>query len=162
MSEFLDPRDGRLNAYCELYGRRVVRRLGFGKDGTVWATIAATAVKIFDRTDLYLQEKRVYQHLALQQASSAAGSSIPTLIAFDDTLGVIEMSIVTPPFVLDFASARLGQPEEFPTEVMEEWLARKQEEFGANWNRAGAALRALERLGVYMTDVHPGNIRFPE
>lgn len=162
MTEFLDPRDGRLDAYGELYGRRAIRRLGFGKDGTVWATNAATAIKVFDRPGFYLQEKRVYQHLAFQRVSSAAGSSIPTLIGFDDTLGVIEMSIVTPPFVLDFASARLDQPIEFPPEVMEEWLARKHEEFGANWSRACAVLRALEKLGIHMTDVHPGNIRFPE
>lgn len=162
MTEFLDPRDGRLDAYCELYGRRLGRRLGFGKDGTVWATRNATALKIFDRPDLYLQEKRVYLRLTARNASSAAGSTIPTLFAFDDVLGVIEMSIVTPPFVLDFASARLDEPVEFPPNVMDEWQTSKQEEFGANWSRACGVLRALERIGVYMTDVHPGNLRFPE
>ena len=56
--------------------------------------------------------------------------------------------------------SRLGFGKEFPDDIMEEWAARKREEFGKNWAAAVGILRALERLGIYMLDVHPGNIRF--
>jgi hypothetical protein len=84
------------------------------------------------------------------------------LIDHDDALLAIEMTIVEPPFVLDFASAYpVAEAPEFPPEVLEHWLAEKQEQFGALWPRAAAVIRALERdHGLRLTDVHPGNIRF--
>jgi len=79
----------------------------------------------------------------------------------DEALLAVEMTIVQPPFVLDFASAYLDEAApEFPEDVMEEWLASKKEEFGSNWARAAGVLAALRRLGIHMTDVHPGNIKF--
>lgn len=45
---------------------------------------------------------------------------------------------------------------------MEEWAARKREEFGRNWPKVVWILRELERMGIYMLDVHPGNIKFSD
>ena len=71
------------------------------------------------------------------------------------------MTIVKPPFLLDFASAYLdGTAPVFPDHVMQEWLADKQEQFGDNWPQAASVLAGLRRYGIQMTDIHPGNIGF--
>ena len=103
----------------------------------------------------------VYLRLRTRGIDQVAGHTVPSLIRHDDTLGIIEMSIVEPPFVLDFASAQLDQPYDFPPEILAEWYESKRRDFGANWGRAVAVLRELERMGIYMVDVHPGNIGFP-
>jgi hypothetical protein len=160
--EYIDSPQARLEAYCELFGTRVRRRLGFGKDGSVWLTTSATALKVFDSRRGYVRETAVYDRLTLHGVTEINGSAVPRLIAREDSLGVIEMSFVNPPFVLDFASAELDAATEFPEEVLAEWWTRKREEFGACWGRAVGILRSLQRIGIFMMDVHPGNIRFPE
>jgi hypothetical protein len=50
------------------------------------------------------------------------------------------MTIVRPPFLLDFASAYLDKAPDCPPEVIEEWRAEKAEQFGANWARVEALL----------------------
>jgi hypothetical protein len=93
-------------------------------------------------------------------ASTRSAGAHFEMLRHDDSLGVIEMSIVKPPFVLDFASAQIDQPFDFPEDVMTERFAEKREQFGADWSKAVVVLRALEQMGIYMTDVHPGNIKF--
>jgi hypothetical protein len=76
----------------------------------------------------------------------------------------IEMTMATPPFVLDFASAYpVHEAPDFPPEIMDEWIEHKREQFGRNWPRVALILREFERdFGLRLLDVHPGNIRFPE
>jgi hypothetical protein len=88
------------------------------------------------------------------------GFHVPQLIRYDDELRVIEMTIVTPPFVLDFAGAQLDFPPDFPEEVWEEWEAEKMEQFGSRWPEARAVLDALEEFDIYVSDVSPRNITF--
>ena len=78
----------------------------------------------------------------------------------DVKLRAIEMSIVRPPMILDFASAYpIESAPRFPEEIMVEWLAEKREQFGSDWPKAAAAIREMERrFGLRMLDVHPGNI----
>lgn len=71
------------------------------------------------------------------------------------------MSIVTRPFVLDFAGAYLDAPPEFPEEVRAAWEAGKRDLFEARWAAVEAVLAALAELGIYMMDVSPTNIAFP-
>lgn len=149
-------------AYCGTRGMELDRYLGFGKDGTVWATLDNTAVKAHERRHTYERELEVYGRLAAQHCTIVAGHAVPLLLDTDDQLGIIEMAIVRPPFVLDFASAQLDQPFEFPPDILEEWYNAKSRDFGVNWGRAVAVLRELERMGIYMVDVHPGNIGFPQ
>lgn len=150
----------RLTAFAAKRKLVVATRLGFGKDGTVWATAESTAVKVFERPETYLQERSVYERFATHQLDAVCGHHIPQVITSDDDLAVLEMTIVQPPFLLDFASAQLDHPQEFPEDIMQEWAASKREEFGRNWPKVVGILHALERLGIYMLDVHPGNIRF--
>ncbi len=117
-------------------------------------------LKLHRQIPRYRREVHAYRVLA--GIDVVAGHMIPQLIDCDDALLAIEMTVVEPPFVLDFASAyAIAEAPEFPPEIMEEWLEEKQEQFGALWPRAAAVIRALERdHGLRLTDVHPGNIRF--
>ena len=68
------------------------------------------------------------------------------------------MSIVTRPFVLDFAGAYLDMPPEFPDAVWADWEAEKQEQFGKRWPQVQAVLTALEELDIHLVDVSSSNI----
>ena len=68
---------------------------------------------------------------------------------------------MTPPYLLDFASAYLEQRPDFPEEVEEEWQRNIQESFGEKFGEVMAALEALERdAGVILLDIHPHNVKF--
>lgn len=161
----MDPLDEdmlrRSQEYAKRYALRLDRRLGFGKDGTVWETDRQTALKVFRHADPFRREVAAYARLAERRVLDVNGHRVPQVERVDEELLGIEMTIVQPPFVLDFASAYLDRAApEFPEDVMAEWLARKREEFGSNWSRAAGVLAALRRFGIHMTDVHPGNIGF--
>jgi hypothetical protein len=90
------------------------------------------------------------------------GCNIPAPIDFDDELWVIEMTVVGRPFVLDFAGANLDQEPDFSDEVLADWRAEKQEQFGPRWQEVQAILRTLEGYGVYLLDVNLGNVSFDD
>ena len=72
------------------------------------------------------------------------------------------MTVVSRPFVLDFAGARLDQPFDFSEEVMADWQEAKQEQFEMHWSEAQAILRELETYGIFVEDVNPNNISLVE
>lgn len=88
------------------------------------------------------------------------GAAVPEMLDYDDELWVIEMTIVSRPFALDFAGAYLDDPPDYSEEVMEDWRAEKEEQFGSRWPEVQAIIRALETYGVFMADVNPGNVSF--
>ncbi len=152
----------RSREYAERHALRYERRLGFGKDGTVWSTNRQTAVKVFGREEPFRREAAAYGRLAERGVLDVHGHAVPQVERVDKNLLVIEMTIVMPPFVLDFASAFLDDEAPiFPDDVLAEWVDDKREEFGTNWPKASAVLAALRGLGIQLTDVHPGNIGFP-
>jgi hypothetical protein len=85
---------------------------------------------------------------------------VPQLIAFDDKLLALEMTVVKPPWVLDFAGAYLDFAPEFSDEIWEEWTWKNEEQFGANWPTAQMILDDLQDLGIHMHDPSPNNIPF--
>jgi hypothetical protein len=70
------------------------------------------------------------------------------------------MTIVTRPFVLDFAGAYLDAPPIFPDETWAAWELEKLDQFGARWPKVQEILAALEEMEIYMVDVSPSNIAF--
>ena len=127
----------------------MVDRLGFGMHGSVFAAEdqnkgLSSAVKTHERERFYLRERNVYRRLMQHSVTDINGSEVPQLIANDDELWVVEMTIVTRPFVLDFAGAYLDYPPDFSEEVMAYWKAEKQEQFGTRWPDVQAILRSLE------------------
>ncbi len=108
----------------------------------------------------YCCERDVYKRLIECEITEIHGCAVPQMLRHDDNLWVIEMTIVTQPFVLDFASAYLDRPPDFSEEVMADSRAKQQEEFGSRWPEVQAILRFLEGYGVFLADVKPGNISF--
>ncbi len=156
MSELLDR-------YCSKRGIRLGVELGAGKDGTVYATDHKSAVKIHAREESYIRERDVYIRLRECDVIKAWGFNVPALIDYDDECRVIEMSIVTPPYVLDFASAYLDERPDFPQDVIEKWEEDLRESFGDHFPDVMAILEALERdAGVILLDIHPHNVKFEE
>jgi len=116
------------------------------------------AVKLHDSEVGYARERDVYLRLKTLGIETIRGCNVPELLRYDDESRAIEMSIVTRPFVLDFAGAYLDQGPDFSEEVLAEWQAEKYEQFGTHWPEAQAILRELESLGIFMIDVSPNNV----
>ncbi len=54
-----------------------------------------------------------YLRLRELQVESIRGHAVPQLLHFDDEFLAIEMTIVSPPFCLDFGGAYLDRPPDF-------------------------------------------------
>jgi hypothetical protein len=154
----------RARQFEERYGTALTHQLGFGFDGTVMLTRERHAVKFFTRSDAYARELRAYLMIQAAGITEILGHQVPELIRHDDELQVIEMSVVQPPFLLDFAGAYLGdEAPDFPPEVWEEWRADKAEQFGDHWPNAERVIDEFRRrVGLVLLDVNPGNIKFAD
>ena len=153
----------RANQYAAEQGRILIGQLGYGYDGSVFATERQSAIKVLRFERLYQRERDVYLRLRSEAIIDIAGFSVPQLIHHDDRLWVVEMGIVSPPFVLDFAGAYLDRRPDYPDDVMEEWQQEKLEQFGAErWDVVQLVMAHFARMGIYLADVKPGNIMFSE
>jgi hypothetical protein len=152
-------------AYAARYELQLGERLGFGIHGSVHVVERKikgdkSAIKSHRATEFYLRERAVYERLSGAEVSDILGFHVPQFIRADDALQVIEMTIVTRPFVLDFAAAYVGAPPEFSADIWAEWEAEKQEQFGGRWTTVRAVMDAFEGLDIYLADVSPNNIAF--
>jgi hypothetical protein len=152
-------------SYAAIHGLRLVERLGFGIHGTIFATenntkAGSTAIKALNSIEFYLRERNAYQRLQAASVTEITGFHVPQLIRFNDELLIVEMTIVTRPFLLDFAGAYLDAPPKFPPETWDAWECEKREQFENRWPIVRRALDALEDLDIYMVDVSPTNISF--
>ena len=78
----------------------------------------------------------------------------------NDELMIVEMRLVTPPYLLDFGKAYLDSKPEYPVESMEEWEEEGVENFGHRWPDVKGILWSLRQHGIYYYDAKPGNINF--
>lgn len=151
----------RAERYAHQYDLRLDALLGSGKDGTVWKTNARSALKVFVDKSPYRRELAVYRRLREREVSTLCGHAVPELLESSDSCLAFEMSIVRPPYVLDFASAGLdGEAVEFPPEVLADHHEQLREWFGERLPKVAAIMAALKGLGIHMTDIHPRNIAF--
>jgi hypothetical protein len=155
--------------YAERNRVNLGEELGFGVHGIVFVAESQTepgepavcaAIKVHEREADYCRERDVYLRLRGLGVNSIRGCRVPQLLRYDDKLWVLEMTVVTRPFVLDFAGAFLDQAPDFSDEVLADWRAEKQEQFGTRWPEVQAILRALEGYGIFLLDVTPNNISF--
>jgi hypothetical protein len=134
--------------------------LGYGNDGAVWTSNRKSAVKAFERPGNYYNEIGCYQRFRDHDVKSIRGLSVPQLMGYDEGLLVIEMRLVSPPFLLDFGKAHLDVPPRFPRDIMEQWEQDGKEMFGKRWKDVGLIIAALKSYGIYYYDAKPGNINF--
>ncbi len=149
--------------YCIARGLSIKDELGAGKDGTVYSTQAATALKIFVSAGRFENERDCYQRLADTETMEVLGHNVPAMLNADESLLAIEMTLVQSPFLLDFAGAQLDREPDFSDDVLDTRHQAKAEEFGPHWSRVQVIIQVLwDRCGIYMVDVHPGNIAFDD
>ena len=139
-------------------------QLGFGTDGIVWRTTRPSAIKVFERRRNYSDELECYRRLQIAGIKELAGFTILNLEGFDDDLMIVEMSIVRPPYLLDFGKVYLDRRPPYwdDTQLMENWREEGQENFGANWPQVTSLINSLQVYGIYYVDPKPANIRFAE
>jgi hypothetical protein len=155
----------RAQEYCQQKGLAIGIQLGFGVHGIVFVAnyqieTGRSAIKVHEHEADYCRERDVYLRLQEHGIREIHGCAVPELLGYDNQLWVVEMTVVTRPFVLDFAGAFLDKAPDFSEEVMADWRTEKLEQYGGRWDEAQAILRALAGYGVYMIDVNPGNISF--
>jgi hypothetical protein len=85
---------------------------------------------------------------------------VPQLLNIDEEFRALEMTIVRPPFLLDFAGAYLDGAPDFSEDVLRQWQEEKAEIFGERWPEVARILAVLEALGIYLRDINPRNISF--
>jgi hypothetical protein len=141
--------------------------LGFGIHGTVFAAEDNTkpgffAVKFHREQRPFERECRVYQRLREERTTRILGFNVPQLLRIDEEFRAIGMTIVRPPFLLDFADALLDEAPDFSEDVLRQWEEDKAEIFGERWPEVTRILAALQAFDIYLFDINPRNISFPE
>lgn len=153
----------RLKLYANRRGIRVFEQvpLGHGSDGAVWKTNVWSAVKAFFHKPTFVKERECYRRLQAAGARTVNGFNVPIIEGVDNDLLVIEMTIVAPPFLLDFGKASLDAPPVYADDPkrMAEIEMQWRDLFGTNWNQVlGALFELRHRYGIYYLDPRPGNI----
>ncbi len=143
----------------------LAERLGFGIHGTVFVAKnnikpAKTAIKVHRFGEAFQRECAIYERLQAAKVSKVLEFNVPQLVDVDEELQVVEMTIVSRPFVLDFAGAYLDVPPDFSEEIWAEWEIEKREQFELRWPQVQAVLGELEGMDIYMVDVSPSNVAF--
>ncbi len=138
------------------------QRLGYGSDGVVWKTSRGTALKVHHIEKTYRVELASYRRLRDAKVINICGLSVPELIDSDDSFHAIEMTLVRPPYLLDFGKVYIDQPPPYwgDEQLMENALVGWLEVFGPNWPTVQLALSVLRSHGIYNVDPRPSNINF--
>ena len=152
-----------MQSYLERHGIAVTGTLGSGKDGYVWRTSRETALKVHGYLESYRAERNAYIRFRDLEIEEVGGFAIPLLREFDDELFAIEMGIVAPPYIVDFASAFLDTPPDFIEDqghTLHDMIRQRFDE------RADEVIGLYEDLivsaGVYLSDFHRHNIKFAQ
>ena len=152
-----------MQSYLERRGISVTGTLGAGKDGYVWRTSRDTALKIHGQFESYRAERNAYNRFQTLEIEEVSVFAIPSLRDFDDELFAIEMGIVAPPYIVDFASAFLDTPPDFIEDEGHTLHDMIRQRFD---DRADEVIGLYQDLiasaGVYLSDFHRHNIKFAQ
>jgi hypothetical protein len=138
--------------------------LGSGIDGCVWRTSRPSALKLCERYKNFEDEAECYSRFRSAGVGRLLGFAVPELIAVDKSLMAIEMTLVQPPFLLDFGKVYLDAPPPYweESEIMSHWHAEGRENFGKRWATVLSLIRQLESYGIWYVDPKPGNVMFAD
>jgi len=150
----------RAERYAIKRNLEIIDKLGSGLDGVVFGTKQQTAIKAAFYQEVYAKELKVYRRLLERNIESICGFSVPRLTNHDDGLWIIEMQIVTAPFVVDFVAGYVDVPPDYPTEDLERAELEQEEKFEGHWPEVQRVLAGFRCHGIYLMDIHPGNINF--
>lgn len=116
-----------VQVYAEQSEITIANLLGFGQDGEVWRTSRQTALKVLERDQAYQNERDAYQLLSDAGINQIGIFAVPELRNFDDELKIVEIGIVSPPYLLDFGKAYVHRPSPYTAEQIAENTARCRE-----------------------------------
>ena len=152
----------RAEQYAQSRQIEIVRkeRLGHGSDGSVWKTNRPSALKALYRVEVYQKELECYRRLKEAGIRTLGGFDIPMLEGCDHQLMVIEMTLVEPPYLLDFGKVYLDRA---PTHLYDKELMKRayiewRERFGNRWSDVAHVLELLKKYGIHYFDPRPSNI----
>lgn len=151
------------NRYASHRRLQLGARLGVGMHGVVYEAttedLGEVAVKLHRREIPYDRERGVYQRLAELGVLRICGCNVPHALHFEPGFLAIEMTIVQPPYLLDFGGAWLDdEAPKFPPNVIAEWKEQKREQFEDDWPLVERILRELRLMGIHLLDIHTSNI----
>lgn len=134
--------------------------LGTGQEGYIWKTTPSdSAIKVYDKLGNFEREIECYRILDEHNVAVIEGFNVPQLLGNDESLRVIEMTIVSAPYILDFGKAYVHQrPDCYTPEQLAEADALSEELFEGNWTLVESAIHKLECIGIYYVDANPRNI----
>ncbi len=159
-NEILLPR---AELYAKSRGIAVVRQpiLGRGSDGAVWRTNRDTAIKVVTRQDNFAKELTCYRRFKASATRRIGRFAVPLLEGFDEALLVIEMTIVYPPYLLDFGKVHLDSPPPYygDKRLMRNVYAAWRDKFGKEWKVVASAMDSLRtKHGIYYFDPRRSNV----
>ncbi len=162
MSEALSDLDMRARRYVADAGIELTGPLGHGIDGNVWQTSRQSALKVFARQATFERERDCYRRLFENAVKVLAGFDVPELLDYNNTLLAIEITIVSPPCILDFGKAYVDSPPDYSPEALADAEAAERELFTDDqWKQVRLVLGALRRYGIHYFDARPSNVMFP-
>ena len=147
----------------------LLKPLGSGIQGFVFPTDHGTAVKYFKHLEKFDQELAVYRRLTEHGVTLVERFAVPKLVNSDRDLRIIEMTIVEPPFLLDFAGSRLDTPPDFSeapdsedeSHGLDEWWERLASDFGDRLPIVQHVFYLMaNRYGIWCYDLAPRNMDF--
>lgn len=140
-----------------------LEELGWGIEGVVYTAPPSAmnnAVKVHSHIEHFKKELAVYHRLYQRGVTEIQGFAVPKLVKFSSRLRVIEMTIVKPPFLLDFAQTTLDHQPGF-VEGTGSWWLSVEERFGERFPVVQSIFYELaQKHGIYYWDLKPGNIEF--
>jgi hypothetical protein len=148
----------RARLYAEALGISIEKRLGYGSDGCVWKTSRRTAIKVFESSKIYEVELECYRRLERAGVTEICGFAVPRLASHSDELLVVEMSLVNPPYVLDFGKVTLDRQPDYPPATIAYAREEQKEWWGDLYPTIRSIVGRLQSLGIFYADPKPGNI----
>ncbi len=78
----------------------------------------------------------------------------------EDNLLIIEMTQVTPLFIVDFVGTGFpgNTKYQFDEETLQAAYEEQKENFGEDWECVQSALSELRSHGIFLSDINPKNI----
>jgi hypothetical protein len=140
----IKPNEGlevRIREYAAMQGSTLVEFLGGGQDGDVWKSTRPSAIKAFHYERTYQAEINAYQRLRYYGVREILEMAVPRLIDWDERLHIVEVDIVTPPYIIDFGKCYLDSPPDYSPEVWQDYHVEQLELLGGTiWGRASDPL----------------------
>ena len=155
--------DERVREYARRHRLRfnLKQQVGSGTDGIVWATSKNSVIKVMARESAYLTELQCYKRFSERNITEIDGLAVPRFVNCDDDLQIIEITVVHPPFLLDFGKAYIDSPSPYTPIELAEWRRGWVRFFPrSDLARVQKVLNILRGHGIEYMDPRPWNIRF--